>query len=177
METDAPQPIRIPTCWPAWTENPLNATLAAWFVRQVSRQRCGDEPSRLISVPSEQHVHLAIDGKTLKSTGTQAYGGEHPKLHLLHVYEVETGMVLHQIPIASKTNEVGALKPLLTEVLCKGRVLTVDAAQSYHAFPRPVNRAGREAIVLVKDHTPATLADLVLFFEDKRAVRRDVGIL
>jgi hypothetical protein len=27
---------------------------------------------------------------------------------------------------------VRTLKPLLTEVLCKGRILTSDAAQSYH---------------------------------------------
>jgi predicted transposase YbfD/YdcC len=149
----------------------VNEQLAAWFVRQVSRQRCGDEPSRLVSAPSEQHVHLAIDGKTLKSTGEQAYGGEHPQQHLLHVYEVETGIVLQQIPIETKTNEVGALKPRLTEVLCKGRIITVDAAQSYHAFPRLVKRAGGEAIVLIKDNTPATRTDLELFFEDKQADR------
>ncbi len=59
------------------------------------------------------HTHLAIHGKTLKSTGEQAYGGEHPQQHLLHVYEVETGIVLEQIPIGTKTNEVGVLKPFL----------------------------------------------------------------
>ncbi len=147
----------------------VNAHLAAWFVRQTAKSRCGEEPSRLAGGPSEQHVHVAIDGKALKGTGEQAYGGEHPQQHLLHVYEVETGIVLQQLPISTKTNEVGALKPLLTEVLCKGRVLTADAAQSYHEFPRLVKRAGGEAILIVKDNTPATRADLALFFEDEQA--------
>ncbi|MFL5704234.1 MAG: ISAs1 family transposase [Ktedonobacteraceae bacterium] len=145
--------------------------MAAWFVRQTAQLRCGEEPSRLAGEPSEQSIHLAIDGKALKGTGEQAYGGEHPQQHLLHVYEFETGIVLQQIPIATKTNEVGALKPFLTEVVCKGRVITTDAAQSYHKFPRLVKRAGGEVILIVKDNTPATRADLELFFEDEQAER------
>jgi DDE_Tnp_1-associated/Transposase DDE domain len=142
----------------------VNAHLAAWFVRQMA-QRPGEERD-------DRHAHLAIDGKTLKSTGEQAYGGEHPQQHLLHIYEAETGVVLQQIPIGTKTNEVGALKPFLTEVLCKGRVITADAAQSYHEFPRLIKRAGGEVILLIKDNTPNALADLELFFEDPYADRR-----
>lgn len=142
----------------------VNAHLAAWFVRQMAPAEAGK--------PDERHVHLAIDGKTLKSTGEQAYGGEHPQQHLLHIYEVETGVVLQQIPIGAKTNEVGALKPFLTEVTCKGRVITADAAQSYHELPRLIKRAGGEVILIIKDNTPSTLADLELFFEDPQADRR-----
>lgn len=138
----------------------VNEHLAAWFVRHMSKCR-----------RNQQQVHLAIDGKTLKSTGEQAYGGEHPQQHLLHIYEAETGVVLQQIPIGTKTNEVGALKPFLTEVICKGRVLTADAAQSYHEITRQVKQAGGDVILIIKDNTPATRADLELFFEDPHADR------
>lgn len=141
----------------------VNAQLAAWFVRQMAPLP-GEEVD-------DRHVHLAIDGKTLKSTGELAYGGEHPQQHLLHIYEAETGVVLQQIPVGTKTNEVGALKPLLTEVTCKGRVITADAAQSYHEFPRLIKRAGGEVILIIKDNTPSALADLELFFEDPQADR------
>lgn len=120
----------------------------------------------------EQHVHLAIDGKALKGTGKQAYGGDDPQKHLLHIYEIETGIVLEQRPIATKNNEVSTLKPLLDEVLCKGRLLTADAAQSSHEFGRLVQRAGGDVIVIVKVNTPVTRADLELFFEDPEADRR-----
>jgi DDE family transposase len=110
----------------------VNAALAAWFERKEAESRCGQEPSRLVAQPSERHVHLAIDGKALRGTGKQRYGGEEPQKQVLHVYEVQTGIVLHQCPIAPEHNEVSTLKPLLTEVLCKGRILTSDAAQSYH---------------------------------------------
>ncbi len=110
----------------------VNAALAAWFVRQEAESRCGEEPSRLVAQSSERHVHLAMDGKALRGTGKQLYGGEEPQKQVLHVYEVHTGMVLQQCPIAQEHHEVSTLKPLLTEVLCKGRILTSDAAQSYH---------------------------------------------
>lgn len=108
----------------------VNAALAACCVRKEAESRCGEEPSRLVAQASERAVHLAIDGKALKGSGKQAYGGEAPQKHVLHVYEVQTGMVLQQCPIAKEHNEVSTLKPLLSEVRSLGRILTSDAAQS-----------------------------------------------
>ena len=150
----------------------VNTALAAWFERKEAESRCGQEPSRLVAQPSERHMHLAIDGKALKGTGNQLYGGEESQKKVLHVYEVQTGIVLLQCPIAPEHNEVSTLKPWLTEVLCKGRILTSDAAQSYHDFGRLVMRAGGDVVLFIKDNTPATRADLELFFEDPQADRR-----
>ncbi len=150
----------------------VQAALAAWCVRKEAASRCGEEPSRLVAQPSERHVHLAVDGKALKGTGKQLYGGEEPQKQVLHVYEVQTGMVVQQCPIAQEHHEISTLKPLLTEVLCKGRMLTSDAAQSYHDFGRLVHRAGGDVVLFIKDNTRATRADLELFFEDPEADRR-----
>jgi predicted transposase YbfD/YdcC len=149
----------------------VNEELAAWLVRWEAQSRCGEEPSRLCGRSSQSSVHLAIDGKALKGTGQQAYGGEDPQKQVLHVYEVHTGIVLQQCPIAQQHNEVSTLKPLLSEVLCKGRLLTADAAQSYHEYGRLVQRAGGDVIVIIKGNTPAARADLELFFEDEQADR------
>src|SRR5207248_10056662 len=110
----------------------VNAALAARCVGQEARSRCAEEPSRLAIQASQQHVHLAVDGKALRGTGKQAYGGEEPQKQVLHVYEAQSGIVLQQCPIALEHNEVSTLKPLLTDVLCQGRILISDAAQSYH---------------------------------------------
>lgn len=144
----------------------INETIAAWLVRKTAESRQGKERGTGKTAP---HEHLAIDGKALRGTGSQAYGGEDAQQHVLHVYEVQTGIVLKQFPIGEKRNEVSALKPLLTEVLCKGRILTVDAAQTYHDFGRLVQRSGGHVIVILKDNTPVTRADLELFFEDPQA--------
>lgn len=150
----------------------VNTHLAAWLVRYEAETRCGEEPSRLVAQSKQRSAHLAIDGKVLRGTGKQPYGGEKPQNQVLHVYEVQTGIVLQQCPIAQKHNEVSTLKPLLTEVLCKGRILTADAAQSYHEFGRLVQHAGGDVILTIKDNTSATRADLELFFEDPQADRR-----
>jgi len=150
----------------------VNTALAAWCVRKEAESRCGEEPSRLVAHQSRRHEHLAIDGKALRGTGKQAYGGEEPQKQVLHVSEVHTGIVMQQCPLAPEQNEVSTLKPRFSEVLCKGRILTSDAAQSYHEFGRLVKRAGGEVIVFIKNTTPATRADLELFFEDKQADRR-----
>jgi predicted transposase YbfD/YdcC len=149
----------------------INEQFRDWLVRQEAQCRCGREPSRFATQLDQRAVHVAIDGKVLKGTGKQIYGGEQPQKHVLHIYEVKTGIVLHQCPIADKQNEVSALKPLLTEVLCKGQILTTDAAQSYHEFGRLVKRAGGDVIRTIKDNTPVTRADLELFFEDPQADR------
>lgn len=96
----------------------MNTVLAAWLVHCEAQSRCGEEPSRLVAQSSQRSVHLAIDGKALKGTGKQVYGGEDPQKHVFHVYEAQTGIVLQQCPIAVEHNEVSTLKPLLTEVLC-----------------------------------------------------------
>jgi hypothetical protein len=85
-----------------------------------------------VTQSSEHLTHLAIDGQTLRRTGKQAYAGEEPQKQVPPVYEPHTGIVVQQWPIAQEHNEVSTLKPMLTEVLCKGRILTSDAAQSYH---------------------------------------------
>ena len=142
---------------------PVKAHLASWLVRQMKQQSIGE--------PEDHQAHLAIDGKALKRTGTRAYGGEHPHQHLLHLSEADTGVVLQQVPLGSKTNEAGALKPFLTEAIWKGRVLTADAAQRYHAFTRHVKRAGGDVILIIKDTTPVARSDLELFCEDPQADR------
>ena len=83
----------------------INTALAAWFERKEAESRCGQEASRLVAQPSERHVHLAIDGKALRGTGNQLSGGEDPQKQVLHVYEVQTGIVLQQCPIAPEHNE------------------------------------------------------------------------
>jgi len=152
----------------------INEQFRDWLVRQAAERRCGGEPGRLDAQSAQQTAHLAIDGKVLRGTGKQVYGGEGEKLQkqVLHVYEVQTGIVLQQCPITEKHNEVSMLKPMLSEVLCQGRILTADAAQSYHEFGRLVKRAGGDVILLIKDNTPQTRSDLELFFEDPQAARR-----
>jgi hypothetical protein len=88
-----------------------------------AQQRCGTEPSPLQTSQSHRdHEHLAIDGKPLRATSTQAH-----QVHLLGCYDVTTGTVLWPCEVQENQQEIRALHPLLTPSLVKGRMLTLDA--------------------------------------------------
>src|SRR2546429_7494660 len=99
-------------------------------------------------------------------------GARSPRSTCCMCMRCKPGLSCSSVRSESEHNEVSTLKPLLSETLCKGRILTSDAAQSYHDFGRLVKRAGGDVVLFIKDNTPATRADLELFFEDKQADRR-----
>jgi hypothetical protein len=66
---------------------------------------------------------LAIDGKTVHGSGTD----ELPAVHLLSALSQELKVVLGQVEVDKKTNEIKAILPLLADLVLTGQVVTVDA--------------------------------------------------
>ncbi|SEC19185.1 Transposase DDE domain-containing protein [Streptomyces sp. 3213] len=100
---------------------------------------------------------LAVDGKSLR--GAAKAGGR--KVHLLAAMEHATGLVLAQLDVGEKTNEVTRFQPLLDAVAdLAGVVVTADAlhTQREHA----AYLLGRQAhyIVIVKGKTKKLRAQL-----------------
>jgi hypothetical protein len=98
----------------------LDESLSAFFMRWEAQSRCGSEPSRLQTPQgAAEHAHVAIDGKTLRTTCS----GPH-RVHQLSCYDVSTGIVLWHCNVGEKENEISALKALLTPAVVTGRILT-----------------------------------------------------
>lgn len=70
---------------------------------------------------------VSIDGKELRS----AKHGGNPRVHMLAACTHDTGLVLGQINVSHKTNEITALPELLNQLAAHynlaGRVITLDA--------------------------------------------------
>jgi predicted transposase YbfD/YdcC len=146
----------------------LDELLAAFFIRWEAEQRCGTEPSRLQTSQSyRDHAQLAIDGKTLRATSSQA----HP-MHLLSCYDVTTGMVLWHCNVGEKENEISALKPLLTPSLVKGRIISVDAMHTQRELCAQVQRGEGDYVLIAKDNQPTLAEDIADLFEDRTPDRR-----
>lgn len=146
----------------------LDELLGAFFTRWEAQQRCGSESSRLqTSQGYLDHRQLAIDGKTIRATSTQA----HP-VHLLSCYDVTTGTVLWQCNVTEKQNEISALKPLLTPSLVKGRIVTLDAMHTQRELCAQVHRWGGAYVLIAKDNQPTLVEDITDFFEDPTPDRR-----
>lgn len=136
--------------------------LAAFFTRWEAQQRCGSEPSRL-QTPSghREHAHIAIDGKAVRATSQEP----HP-VYQLSAYDVATGVVLFQVNIQEKQNEISALKPFLTPSFITGRIFTLDAMHTQTDLCAKVARFGGSYILVAKDNQPTLAEDLAAFFAD-----------
>jgi hypothetical protein len=106
----------------------VTQVVASLFTRLEATRRCGTEPSRLLTQPEaqEQHVHVALDGKTLRGTLSHAAPDQRSQ-HLMALYETQTGVVLAQQAVPDKANEITLEATLLTPTQVQGRIVTADA--------------------------------------------------
>ncbi len=100
---------------------------------------------------------VAVDGKTLRGS---AADGE-PGRHLLAALDHTHGVVLGQVDVAAKTNEIPMLATLLDRVDLTGAVVTADAmhAQRGHA-EYLVGSRGAHYVLTVKRNQPSLHAQL-----------------
>ena len=111
----------------------MSQVLAQFLTRVEATSRCGEEPSRLLTqAGQQQHLHLALDGKTRQST----LGHEAPdqkKMHQLALYETRTGLLLKEQVVGDKQNELSIVDQFLTKLGVKGRLISADALHTQQA--------------------------------------------
>jgi predicted transposase YbfD/YdcC len=100
---------------------------------------------------------VAVDGKTLRGSGTADGAGR----HLLAALDHEHGVVLGQADVEAKTNEIPMFSTLLDRIDLAGAVVTADAlhAQRAHAGYL-VTQRGAHYLITVKRNQPGLHAQL-----------------
>jgi predicted transposase YbfD/YdcC len=100
---------------------------------------------------------IAVDGKTLRGSGTP---GE-PARHLLAALDHDRGVVLGQVDVQAKTNEIPLFTKLLDRIDLAGAVVTADAlhAQTAHAEYLTGERRAHY-LITVKGNQPGLHAQL-----------------
>src|SRR6266516_453732 len=105
----------------------LVTVIASVLLKARAVEQCGTEPSRLQAYQQEEALsHVAMDGKTLRGTIGHESEGQ-PSVHLLSLYECQSGIVLTQRAVYSKENEISAAAALVHPALVKGRIISTDA--------------------------------------------------
>jgi predicted transposase YbfD/YdcC len=104
---------------------------------------------------------IAVDGKVLR--GSRLPDGS--QVHLLSAYDTSTGVVLAQVQIAAKSNEIPAFTPLLDRVQAQlgslnGMIIVADALHAQTGHAREVAARGAHLMVTVKANQP-TLHNLL----------------
>lgn len=94
--------------------------------------------------------HIAIDGKTLRGSGT----GKLKALHLVSAWAGSNQLILGQVATDAKSNEITAI-PELLELLCvKGALVTIDAMGCQKNIAAKIRDKGGDYILAVKDNQP-----------------------
>ena len=111
---------------------------------------------RTTPAPGGRRV-IAVDGKTLRGSGA---GGE-PARHLLAALDHVRGVVLGQVDVAAKTNEIPMFAVLLDRIGLAGAVVTADALHAQRAHAGYLaGRRGAHYLITVKGNQPGLHAQL-----------------
>lgn len=99
---------------------------------------------------------IAIDGKTLRGSFDRSC--DQSPLHLLTAYATETRLVLRQMKVDSKSNEIPMVADLLKLMDLEGAIVTLDAMHCQKNTARSITAAGADYVLTVK-RNQATLHD------------------
>jgi predicted transposase YbfD/YdcC len=103
---------------------------------------------------------VAIDGKTLR--GSKKQGAT--DAHLLSAVGQQLVIVLAQVAVADKTNEIPTAIELLSHLVIAGHVFTMDALLTQREIATTILAGKGDYVFVVKNNQPHLRADLELLF-------------
>lgn len=113
-------------------------------------------------------VLIALDGKTLRGTIPT---GQSQGVHLLAAYVPAQGIVLMQIAVANKENEIVAAPQVLASLDLRGQIVVGDAMQTQRELSVQIITAGGDYIWLAKDNQPTLRRDIEQWFAPESHVK------
>jgi len=154
-------------------EEEVTSILRHFFTRLASPKQVSVPPTlEQLQAHQEQTWQVALDGKPLR--GTLKHGrADQEAVHLLSLYEEQTGTLLSQRQVQSKENESSAAPDLLTVENVTGRLVSADAMHTQRTFCLTITLLKGFYLLVAKDNQPTMHQDLALFFEDRQADRSD----
>jgi predicted transposase YbfD/YdcC len=99
---------------------------------------------------------IAVDGKTLRGS---RHGGDDGR-HLLAAFDHAHGVVLGQVEVGAKTNEIPLFTSLLDRIEITGAVLTADALHAQREHATYLAGRGAHYLLIVKRNQPSLHAQL-----------------
>ena len=102
--------------------------------------------------------HIAIDGKTLRHSGSPTRGIG--ALHLVSAWSTTHGLSLGQVAVDDKSNEIKAIPRLLELLTVKGALVTIDAMGCQKEIAKKIVEAGGDYILPVKGNGVLSRANM-----------------
>ncbi len=124
----------------------LERALSGWV------RACGGE---------EALGHVAIDGKTLRGSGSL----EGPGVHLLAAYSEALKGVVEELEVPQGTNEITTALKLLRSRRLDGALITGDAIFTQKEICKEIVEGGGDYFFVVKGNQPGLKSDIEAIFD------------
>jgi predicted transposase YbfD/YdcC len=113
--------------------------------------------------------HFAIDGKTLRRSGSPANGLG--PLQLVSVWATRANLLLGQVAVDEESNEITAIPKLLELLDLHGALVTLDAMGCQKKIAARITEAGGDYLLTVKENQGHLYEDVLECFH--RAIEAD----
>jgi len=119
----------------------------------------------LIGAPVEV---IAIDGKTSRRSG-QKKDGKLP-IHMVSAFAARQRLVLGQVKVADKSNEIVAIPKLLEMLEIRGAIVTIDAMGCQRDIAEKIVDKKADYVLALKGNQGSLREDVELFATEQKAV-------
>ena len=110
---------------------------------------------------------IAIDGKTVRRSGSKS-GGK-AAIHMVSAFAARQRLVLGQVKVAEKSNEIIAIPKLLEMLAIEGAIITIDAIGCQRDIAQKVIDKKADYVLALKDNQSSLREDVELFVTEQKA--------
>jgi predicted transposase YbfD/YdcC len=110
---------------------------------------------------------IAIDGKTLRRS-YQKKGAQAP-IHMVSAFAARQRLVLGQVKVAEKSNEIVAIPKLLDMLAIEGAIVTIDAMGCQRQIAEKIVEKKADYVLALKGNQGTLRADVELFAAEQKA--------
>jgi predicted transposase YbfD/YdcC len=110
---------------------------------------------------------IACDGKMVRRSHDRGMGKA--AIHMVSAWASANRLVLGQIAVNEKSNEITALPALLNLLMLKGCIVTIDAMGCQTAIARTIIDQEADYVLALKENQETTYHDVVHLFVDAEA--------
>ena len=118
-------------------------------------------------IVDSKNTHLAIDGKALCGATEKTKCAATPMI--LNVVETVRGLLLAQLPVDSKTNEIAVIPELLKLLDISGSIITIDAIGTQTAIMDQIHEQEGHFVLTVKKNQPEAYEEIHTFMDKLEA--------
>lgn len=111
---------------------------------------------------------VAIDGKTARRSGRRAKGQD--PIHVVSAFATRQRLVMGQVKVAQKSNEIVAIPKLLDMLSIEGAVVTIDAMGCQRAIAAKIREKKADYLLALKGNQGTLRQDVDVLVSEQKAV-------